>query len=177
MLQKLAKRAWSAFNAGFVAVKKPLFFLLIGGLFFAGPIVINHGLVTGRPPPIASTMIDGREALPQAGKGVSVIYFWAQWCGICNIMKDTLSSVLDGYPGVTIAIKSGDDRKLSEYLQSQGLTWPVVNDPHGEIAEQYRVRGVPALFYLNQNGEIVLTSTGYSSSWGIKFRLWLADKL
>lgn len=158
-------------------MNKPLFLLCVGGLLIAGPIVIDHGLVTGRPPLITSITLDGHEALPQAGKRASIIYFWAEWCGICSAMKGTVSAVLDRYPGLTVAVRSGDDRRLTGYIREHNLAWPVVNDPQGEIAGRYRVRGVPALFFLNQNGKIVLTSTGYSSYWGIAFRLWLADKL
>jgi len=53
----------------------------------------------------------------------------------------------------------------------------VLNDPLGKIAEKYLARGVPSIFFLNQQGEIVLTASGYSSEIGLRLRLWLAAKI
>jgi len=59
-------------------------------------------------------------------------------------------------------------------MQKKQLAWSVINDTHGHIAESYGVKAVPALFFINTDGDIVFTSVGYTSEWGLRLRLWLA---
>lgn len=156
-------------------VKKSLFYLFVAMVIFGGQFFINRGLVTGQPPPIEEKLLNGAEVTPNMVRRPAIIYFWAEWCGICNLMKDSLSSVLQEHAGVTIAVRSGDDDRVLAYLQQHGLDWPVVNDDTGEIAQRYGVKGVPALFYIGQDGSILMTSVGFSSEPGIRFRLWLSS--
>lgn len=89
-------------------------------------------------------------------------------------MQGSVSNVLRDYPGVTIAVRSGDDGTLQNYLNDKQLNWPVVNDNSGNLGQRYGIRGVPAVFFINATGEIVFTTVGYTSEWGMRFRLWLA---
>jgi len=50
---------------------------------------------------------------------------------------------------------------------------PVVNDPRGEISSQWDV-GVTPTFVIISKGEVVSSTTGWTSSWGLKARLWWA---
>lgn len=157
-------------------LKNSLFYLVVIVLIVGGQFLVNRELVTGAPPPIASKTLTGLPVL-QAGKEPKLIYFWAEWCGICNMMKDSVTSVLDDYSGITVAVRSGNDAEVKAYLRQKGLNWLVINDAEGEVAGRYGVKGVPAAFYLNASGDIVLTSVGYSSEWGMRFRLWLSGML
>lgn len=158
-------------------LKNTVFYLLVITVIFGGQFLFNRGMVTGTPPPITGKPLTVQPELSQLGKGPRMIYFWAEWCGICNMMKGTVTSVLQDYPGITIAVRSGDDAKVRAYLHQQGLDWSVINDGQGMVADRYGVNGVPAAFYLNEAGDIVLTSVGYSSEWGMRFRLWLSALL
>jgi thioredoxin-related protein len=92
-------------------------------------------------------------------------------------MQSNVSAVLSDYPGLTVAVRSGNQQQITTYLQQQQLNWPVVNDSDGAISQSYGSRSVPALFFLNKQGQIVFTSIGYTSEWGLRFRLWLAGLL
>lgn len=157
--------------------KKVLFYTFVIVLIFGGQFFINKGLVTGTPPRIEAKTLKGLEALPRLAQGPGIIYFWADWCGICKMMQDTISSVLKEYPAVTIAVRSGDTAAVTSYLQQASLNWPVVNDRSGAIADRYGIRGVPAVFFINRQGSIVFASVGYTSEIGMRFRLWLAGFL
>ena len=154
--------------------KKILFYLAVAAVLFGGQFFINRGLVTGTPPTITQRTLQGDEVMPAIARGPAVIYFWAEWCGICGMMQGTLSTLLKDYPVITVAVRSGDDGDVADYLRERGLNWPVVNDEHGTIAERYGIKGVPALFFIDGEGNIALTSAGFSSEAGIRFRLWLS---
>jgi thiol-disulfide isomerase/thioredoxin len=141
---------------------------------FGGQFLVSRDLVTGNPPPISQTLLDGGNAMSTIGKGPALIYFWAEWCGICRAMQSTVSEIAQSYPTLTVAIRSGGDATLQHYLQEKQLHWPVVNDNDGAIGQRYGVKGVPALFFINPAGRIVFTTSGFTTAWGMRLRLWLA---
>jgi hypothetical protein len=92
-------------------------------------------------------------------------------------MQSNVAAVSKDMPIVTVAERSGGAQQVSEYLAKNQLNWRVVNDPDGAIGQLYGVQAVPAMFFINSKGEIVFTSVGYTSEWGLRCRLWLASLL
>ena len=149
--------------------KQPLLYLLAAFLIFVVPIFIQFRALPSPVPEILKPTLQQKIiAKPQ------VIYFWAKWCGICRTMHGSMSAILADYNVVTLAVTSGDAVEVQKYLNEHQLQWPVVNDPDNEIAKKFAVQAVPAIFILNQQGEIIFADTGYVSEYGLRFRLWLA---
>jgi thiol-disulfide isomerase/thioredoxin len=155
-------------------LKKYGFYLLAAAVIFGGQFLQTGDLVKGKPPEIAESTLGGVPAMAFIGKGPGIIYFWAQWCGICGMMQSAISAVGLDYPQLTVALRSGTDSAVAEYLHNKQLPWSVVNDPQGEIAGLYGVKAVPALFFYNADGNIVFTSVGFTSELGLRIRAWLA---
>ncbi|MGR9114254.1 MAG: thioredoxin domain-containing protein [Gammaproteobacteria bacterium] len=149
---------------------------LIAVVIFSGQFLFVRDMATGKPPKLAEKTVTGEPVAKRIDQGPGIIYFWAQWCGLCTMMQEPVSRVLKDYPGVTVALKSGNTTTVKHYLSEHDLSWwPVVNDADGNIGNRYGIRGVPAVFVLNSAGEIVFSSTGYSTEIGLRFRLWLAN--
>jgi len=159
------------------SLKKMAFYTVVFIIIFAGQFLMNQGLKTGKPPIINKQTLSGQDAMQMISQGPAIIYFWAEWCGVCKMMQQPIFQILDDYPVLTVAVKSGDTNIVNNYLNEKSLMWEVVNDPVGEIANQYQARGVPSIFFLNKAGDIVLTATGYTSEIGLRLRLWLASKM
>ncbi len=155
-------------------VKQAAFYLLAAMLFFALQFVVHPGLKTGALPPIKQPTLSGQDVMQKISQGPTVLYFWAEWCGICDRMVDTINSVMMDFPLVTVAVKSGGDDEIRAYLNKNHLDWQVINDHEGSIAETFGVRGVPAVFIINEEGELVWPTTGFSSETGMRLRLWLS---
>jgi thiol-disulfide isomerase/thioredoxin len=155
-------------------LKKYALYLLFAAAIFAGQFLRTGDLVTGKPPAITQSTLGGLQATAVVGKGPAIIYFWGEWCGVCAMMQQALSGVSADYPLLTIALRSGSDNAVAQYLQQKQLPWSAINDPKGTIAESYGVKAVPALFFIGGDGDIVFTSVGYTSEWGLRLRLWLA---
>ena len=174
----MVKEKWTVFNARVVMltnIKKTLIYTFVAIILFSGQFLFSSNKLQGKPPLIAEHTIEGRDVAGMVDKGPVIIYFWAEWCGICKMMQSAVSAVLEEYPGITIAVRSGTDSQVEAYLRQYQLNWPVVNDPNSEVAQQYGVKGVPSLIIVNKKGEVSLIASGYTSEIGIKFRIWLSD--
>lgn len=107
------------------------------------------------------------------GKPV-LFHFWATWCPICELEHGTIQSISQDYPVISIASWSEGKAEVKTYMQDKQLTFPVMLDSNGELAESFGVKGVPASFILNPDGEITFVESGYSTEPGLRLRLWLS---
>ncbi len=73
-------------------------------------------------------------------------------------------------------MQSGDAHEVLSYLDERGVNFPVIVDEYGKIAQRFGVSRVPASFIIDSQGAIAFTEVGYTSNWGLRLRLWLADK-
>lgn len=102
-----------------------------------------------------------------------ILYFWGSWCGICRHTSPHIQSLhRSGYPVVSIAVQSGDDAQVLAYLHAHQWDFPVINDPHGQIQEAFSLSAVPTAAFV-ENGKIRLSTSGFSSVWGLKLRYYL----
>jgi peroxiredoxin len=55
----------------------------------------------------------------------------------------------------------GEGREIVQaFAQEQGLTFPILLDENGAVAQGYRIRGVPTSFFINLEGVIQAQYTG-----------------
>lgn len=103
-----------------------------------------------------------------------LVYVWATWCAVCRYTTPSVEKLAaqDGNV-VSIALRSGDDRRLAQWMQKKQLTMPVVNDASGALASHWQVSVTPTLVVVYK-GQPVVATTGWTSYWGMKLRLWWA---
>lgn len=74
---------------------------------------------------------------------VVLVDFFADWCGPCTALHPTLEELAKDFEGKAVISK-------------------INVDTNPELAAQFKVRSIPALFYF-KNGEIVDTQNGVQS--------------
>ena len=109
-----------------------------------------------------------------------LIYFWATWCPICSVTSPNINSLYQednkDYEIITIAMQSGNPSEIKAYLNENEFSFPVLNDTFGELANKFRVKGVPTFYILDKNRNVVSVERGYTSELGLRFRLWWAAR-
>jgi peroxiredoxin len=105
-----------------------------------------------------------------------VLSFWAPWCGVCKAESSNLSSVR-GLVGerahvVSVAVAWKDVEDVRRYVREQGVDYPVLLGSE-EQREAYRVEMFPTTFFLSSEGRIERAAVGYTTHFGLLWRLWL----
>lgn len=106
---------------------------------------------------------DGKEiSLKESLGKVTIIDFWASWCGPCRAENPNVVALYNQYheKGLNIIGVSldKDAAKWKEAIAKDGLTWSQVSNLKfwdEPIAKLYNVKAIPAMFILDANGNIV----------------------
>lgn len=95
------------------------------------------------------------------GKPV-VINFWASWCGPCKEEMPLFEKTWKKYKDVAfVGIDVMDDRNnAQEFLKDKDVTYTNLYDPTGEVSNKYGVIALPATFFLDKEGKIVVKNYG-----------------
>lgn len=129
-------------------------------------------------PDFSATTLTGQHLQLSDFQGEAVlIHFWATWCPICEFSRDGIEGVAKDYKVISVATQSGDDADLLAYAQEHDMNPAlIVNDADGALFTLFGARAVPADFIVNAQGEVAFVEVGLSSSWGIRARLWWANR-
>ncbi|WP_018141478.1 protein disulfide oxidoreductase [Thioalkalivibrio sp. ALJ7] len=132
-------------------------------------------MVEGPAPEFEAQLLDGTPVtLADYADEPMLLHFWATWCPICRLEEGEIVRLSQSHPVLTVAMQSGTPEEVLDHLNERERELAVVNDPQGALAAQYNVRGVPATFIINPDGEIVFRKQGYAPPFELRLRLWLA---
>ncbi len=110
---------------------------------------------------------------------IKIIDFWASWCGPCRLNNPALRQLYEEFhpKGLEIIGVSLDTNKASwkKAIDKDGLNWINVSSLKGwkcDIVSQYSVKGIPALFVLDEDNNIIATGLK-----GDKLRVFVEERL
>jgi thiol-disulfide isomerase/thioredoxin len=154
----------------------PLEVLFFIALFLAIRAYQQRDMISGPAPRIeAATLKQNQFNLATSQPKPVLVHFWATWCGICKLEQDSIQALSEDYNVITIAMQSGSDQEILQYLAEHKLDFEVINDAGGEIVKAYGVRAVPASFIVNGRNQVSTREVGYTTGWGLRLRLWLTE--
>jgi len=147
--------------------------LVILLVFMSVKAYTQRDMVDGAAPPLQGQLLSGKtfQLSKQSSRPV-LLHFWATWCPICKLEQDSIQSLSQDYNVITVAMQSGSDAEVSAFLKKQGLSFAVINDSDGHLAQRFGVRAVPASFIIDDKNRIRFRETGLTSGWGLRARLW-----
>ncbi|SFV55387.1 Membrane protein, suppressor for copper-sensitivity ScsD [hydrothermal vent metagenome] len=107
-----------------------------------------------------------------------VLHFWATWCPVCKLELSNINSISNSkdYKIITIAVNSGDDKEIKEFMREKDVDFIVINDKDGELSKEFLVKAFPTTIIYDSNGELMFGEVGYTTTAGLLARLKLADK-
>lgn len=112
------------------------------------------------PPVRAETLAGEAVELSQLRGQVVVINFWASWCPPCRAEMPALERAYqaDKARGLEIlAVNTTYQDQLGAaqaFVGEHGLSFPILLDRTGEIANRYQMRALPTTFFVDREGVI-----------------------
>ncbi|HEX9617521.1 MAG TPA: TlpA disulfide reductase family protein [Anaerolineales bacterium] len=94
-----------------------------------------------------------------AGRPV-LINLWASWCPPCRAEMPAMQRVYEDFKGQgfeILAVNATDQDNLPSaraFVDSLGLTFPILLDPSGEVSAAYELRALPTSFFVDRQGVI-----------------------
>lgn len=136
---------------------------------------IHRDIVSGTAPNINAPQLSGQHFdLSKNTNRPILIHFWATWCPVCKLEQSTIENIAKDHAVITIAMQSGDNIEVSEFMQEEKLSFDVINDESGILSKTYNIRGVPVSFIVNKDNKIQFVEVGYTTELGLRMRLWWA---
>jgi thiol-disulfide isomerase/thioredoxin len=152
--------------------------LVIVAIVFGIRVWQQKDLASGVAPSFQSVMLDGQTVNLEDYNGKPLLlHFWASWCPFCKLEEGSLTKIQKDWPVLTVAYQSGNKTEVVKHMQERGIqSWPTIIDQDSRLAELFGVKGVPTSYIIDGNGNIRFTEVGLTSGWGLRARMWWADK-
>ena len=130
-------------------------------------------------PRIEAVDLQGKawNAAELAGK-VVVLNFWATWCAPCKDELPTLQTLHDISDAQTVVLTINvrePAARAARYMQSTGMTFPVISDAKGEWAKRWGVTVYPTTILIAPNGQARWRIVGDVDWSGAQANTWLVD--
>ena len=112
-----------------------------------------------------------------AGK-VVVLNFWATWCAPCKDELPTLQTLHDISDAQTVVLTINvrePAARAARYMQSTGMTFPVISDAKGDLAKRWGVTVYPTTILVAPNGQARWRVVGDADWSGAQAHAWLVD--
>lgn len=115
--------------------------------------------------------------------GAKIIYldFWASWCVPCRHSFPWLNAMQEKYGKdglVIVGINVDPERADADrFLEKYPANFTLVMDPNGELAEQWRLQGMPSAVIVNAEGEELHRHIGFRNDREQDYEALLQDLL
>jgi len=84
------------------------------------------------------------------------INFWATWCGPCRRELPDIQQLAGEFEDdglVVLTLNQGESaNKATDFWEELGLDLPILLDSDGEVADQYRLIGLPNNYFIDKDG-------------------------
>ncbi|MEW6555939.1 MAG: TlpA disulfide reductase family protein [Elusimicrobiota bacterium] len=93
------------------------------------------------------------------GKKSVLVVFFATWCSYCTQEIPTLNRIYNEYGHkrlqiVAINIRE-NEKKIASFVKRKKILYPIAVDTKAEVAEKFKVYGIPTNILINTSGIIV----------------------
>ena len=168
--QPKVKKSWGARIRSFA-----VYVLLALALGWGVDIWRAQSIASGKAPQLVATSVQGDKVdlIAMSQDKPVLVYFWATWCSVCSFVSPSVDFVNDQVQVVTVALNSGENKRVQQYLGAKDYDFTVVNDPRGEIGREWGISLTPTIIVIDK-GEVTSVTTGFTSPFGMWVRMLLS---
>ena len=89
-----------------------------------------------------------------------LVNLWATWCPPCREEMPSIEKIYNEYKDqgfIVLAVNmtyQDNAQRITPFLSERGLTFPVLLDETGDMADDYQLRSLPSSFFVRRDGII-----------------------
>lgn len=133
----------------------------------------QRNMITGEAPALSGVTTSGKNVQLNNGE-VTLIYFWGTWCPVCRVTSPMVNEVAKHAKVISIAVASGSDAEINQFMAENDYQFDVISDSD-KLHPTWGATVFPAIYIVDAQGQIRFKTSGATSSWGMKLRLYLAN--
>ncbi|RQG97929.1 TlpA family protein disulfide reductase [Natrarchaeobius chitinivorans] len=88
---------------------------------------------------------------------LTLVYFFATWCGPCGPQREELREVREEYDPETLAMRAvspeDDEQEVVDYWEDHEVEYPACTDPDSDIHSEFGVSAYPSLVLVDGDGD------------------------
>jgi peroxiredoxin len=120
-------------------------------------------------PDFGGTLLGGGDWTSDELAGqIAVLNFWGSWCAPCRVetpqFQEVYAEVRDeGVEFLGLNVKEPDEQFGQAFVDTQGIEFPSLYDPAGEVAlafRDYPANAIPSTIVLDREGRVAAVYTG-----------------
>ncbi|HZD54837.1 MAG TPA: TlpA disulfide reductase family protein, partial [Candidatus Aquicultoraceae bacterium] len=129
------------------------------------PVAVARAVASEAAVPLPDFTLPDRDGNPVSlrqfiGKKPVLLAFWATWCPQCRESIPVLNRMhADPSASEDVQILALDflesRRKVSAFIESRKVKYPVLLDGDGEVTRSFGVVGIPTYILIDRNGRVV----------------------
>lgn len=129
------------------------------------PQVLTHSFET----------LEGETSTPLLSQKtpLTLVYAFAPWCQVCHLNASTLDLTLDDVSIIGLALSWGHKSEVQTFKSDTGFK-PKILLAEDRWAAQLGVNSFPSYMLINSDGNVIYSWVGYSTSFGIRMKAFLA---
>ncbi len=107
-----------------------------------------------------NTLNSGSQQLAALRGKPVLVSLWASWCPPCKAEMPAFEKVYRQYTDqgfIVLAVNASNQDNLADaraFVEANGLTFPILLDTQGRVAQLYDLRSLPTSFFIGRDGII-----------------------
>ncbi|MDA8432858.1 MAG: TlpA disulfide reductase family protein [Nitrospiraceae bacterium] len=125
---------------------------------------------------------NGKKIRPEdLGGKVLLLNFWAPWCASCRIELPALESLHRKYRDAGLLVigisEDASETAVRKVARKSGLSYLMLIDKGGKVADAFRVSGLPTTFIVDRAGIVRYRHAGFAGEFRLLYEEETAELL
>ena len=125
----------------------------------------GSGVIVGSTPEFSLPNVEGQPVELSSLRGkVVIIDFWASWCAPCKVAMPFYDGLQRDHPEALVVVGVSVDEEaeaMRAALEQLPVSFTILHDQQGQVAEQFGVDTMPSSYVLDSNGKVARIHRGF----------------
>jgi peroxiredoxin len=135
---------------------------------------IAAGLVNTKAPDFTLKSLSGENLnLTEQRGNITVINFWASWCGPCRKEMPILQKLHDKYTDLGVQVwginVEQENQAGRDFIKKISVNFPILFDEKNTLSALYQVDAMPTTVVVDRSGQVRYVFRGYKDGYEKKY--------